>query len=356
MATRKRGPSTPATTRSAATNSNDVKVLVSSHRGLGYPSSRTGETIEFDKEIGPGIFTPSAPVSNDLAEEYRSDRGTVGVLVYGSLKREMTLAEIDALQPDDPETVEKEMRSIATQYPGRGFYDVIRVPRDPKEPPLELEEELEETPIEPHALTRDERIELKRALGRPPSNKFIREVEEWLGIYLWDREQVRKATRKQVRDRVAKVRAAIEALRAAIYELQASDLHLIGLAVKRESLKNRPTISTIRILGFLTLYLRHVAEAEMRIARTIAKGGARGRMFAYAEEAFARHIAELVWNETGKRPTTTRARKKEGQTGRGSIFTRVLTILLDFVGDSIKPRTDVEALARRALKSLPSKP
>ncbi|MGP1676190.1 MAG: hypothetical protein ACTS8S_15715 [Giesbergeria sp.] len=72
----------------------EAKVLVSGCRGFRYQSrlpDRTGEAIVFDKEIAPGIFTPSAPVPDDLAEAYRSVIGTLGVIVYGSIKNEMTL-------------------------------------------------------------------------------------------------------------------------------------------------------------------------------------------------------------------------------------------------------------------------
>ena len=89
-------------------------------RGLRYKSRRkghTGETIVFDKEIAPGIFTPSAPVPDDLAEEYRNVFGTLGVMVNGSIKNEMTPAEVGALHPDGTKAVEQAMRSTAPKLP-----------------------------------------------------------------------------------------------------------------------------------------------------------------------------------------------------------------------------------------------
>ena len=69
----------------------------------------------------------------------------------------------------------------------------------------------------------------------------------------------------------------------------------------------------------------------------------------YAEEVFARGIAQLMYRETGEQPTSTRARHKVEGLGRGSPFTQVLKILLSLT--TTKPRSDVEALARRALKN-----
>lgn len=331
----------------AATDLGGVKVLVNCC-GLRYSSPHTSETIAFDKEIAPGIFKPSTPVSENVAEAYRNAIGTFGVWVYGSQKREMTLTEICGLQTDDPATVEQDMRNISSQNASRVFYDVVRIRRNS---------------IAPYTLSRAVRSELTRAFGSTPSDTFIGDVEMRLGHYLWDREQVRDATPTKVQERIAEVRKQIDALHDAIDHLQDSDWFLIDSAVKRERLKNRHTISGNKMMGLLQLYRRHVAEAEMRIARTKPKGGAKGRMPAYAEEALAVCIADLVQHETGRRPTSTRTRKKEetdgsgrifpqateeGPSGRGSIFTQVLTILLSSV--STKPRKNVEALARRALK------
>jgi hypothetical protein len=127
MATKLRSRVRPTISRAAAiTNLDNVKFLVN-ERGLRCKSHASNRTIVFDREVASGIFAPAAPVPDDLAEEYRSVGGNLGVMVYGSLEREMTLAEIRSLQPDDPETVERDMRSIATQHPGRVFYDVGRV-------------------------------------------------------------------------------------------------------------------------------------------------------------------------------------------------------------------------------------
>lgn len=231
------------------------------------------------------------------------------------------------------------MRSIYTQGKGRVFFDVLR---------------FQFGRIEPVTLTPGARKDLARALGKSPSDTFIGEVEKALASYRWDRGRVSDATPKKVRVRITEVKKKIEALYDAIDNLQESDWHLIDLAVKRERLKNRHTISGNKMIGLLRLYCRHVAEAEMRITRAMLKG----RMPAYAEESFATRIAALLQAETGERPTSTRARKKEHNEGapdRGSIFTQVLTILLNSVPtDSRKLRKDVEALARRALKSLPS--
>lgn len=342
MTTTKGDYSRPATVRPDTTNRSVAKVLVSSHPGLRYQSRRSGETIVFDKEIFPGIFIPSVLVPDDLSEEYRNVNGSLGVNVWGTLKREMTRAEIDGLRPDDPKTIDREMRSSKAQISARIGYDVARVPK---------------RPIEPHRLPKDAHAKLRRALSKTPSATFIAGVEEALGIYLLDRELVRNATPKKVQVRIRGVREQIESLCRAIDELETSDSIVIGSAAKRERRKGRLTITGLQIRGLLALYHRHVAEAEEYVMRN---SRARGRMPGYADDAFTRNILDLVQRETGKRPTTTRARKKEGRTedftedmgSRGSPLTQVLTILLNSVAPgSFKPRKDVEALARRAVRS-----
>ncbi len=124
MASNKRKPKAkPTVTPAGVGPAPDVKILVSGHRGLLYRSLTSDLTIDFDKEIAPGIFTPSAPVPDDLAEDYRNVVGTCGVLVQGSLKREMTSAEIQAerqLRGDvaEPFTISK-YESLTAQVEGR---------------------------------------------------------------------------------------------------------------------------------------------------------------------------------------------------------------------------------------------
>lgn len=314
----------------SANNSDNAKFLVSRQK-LSYESRKSTGSIVFDREIGPEIFVPSDPVPDDLAEEYRTLEGTLGVEVYGSWKREMTLAEIRGLEPDDPETVDREMLQIAKRHPGRVFYDVVRVgsPR-------------------PHKLNQKLRAELKRAIGKTPSDEFFLKVERSLGSLYWDQKQVSDATPSRVKARIAEVVTKIDALSDAIDNLHLTDQGLIALAATRERLKKRPTTTENELQGRLTLYRRHADEAEKRIARSIKSGGAKGRMRGFAEEIFARGIANLMYAETGERPTSTRARQRVEGPGRGSAFTQVLKILLSLTSRS--PRKDVEALATLVLK------
>jgi hypothetical protein len=315
----------------SANNSSNAKFLVSRQK-FSYESHKSTRSIVFDREIGPGIFAPSERVSDDLAKEYRTIGGTLGVMVCGLWKREMTLAEIRSLEPDDPETVDREMLQIAKRHPGRIFYDVVRV-GSPK----------------PRKLNQKSRAELKRAIGKTPSDEFFLEVERLLGSLYWDQKQVSDATPSRVKARIAEVVTNIDALSDAIDNLHLTDKGLIALAATRERLKKRPTTTENELQGPLKLYRRHADEAEKRIARSIKSGGAKGRMREYAEEVFARGIARLVYKETGKRPTSTRARRRVEGPQRGSAFTQVLKFLLSLT--TSKPRKDVEVLAGRALKN-----
>jgi len=317
----------------ADTEPKAAKILVSS-LPMHYQLHLSNGTIVFDKEIVPGIFTPTEPVSNKLAEQYCNEVSTCGVMIYGLLKREMTLAEIHGLLPDQRDAVKSDILSPDID---RVFYNVIRVTPDH---------------IAPHELAPNEKSALVKALRQSPSETFIEEIESAMGKYLWDREQVTMTTPKRVHSRIMKVRKQIEALCKAINELQDSDSSLIGMATNIEFLNNRNTIHERKIYEQLTLFHRHVSKAEARVAHSAARGG---RMPSYAEEVFATRIAELLQQETGTRPTVTRARKEEGVVARGSTYYQVLTILLNAADrDSFKPRKDVEALARGALKSLPS--
>lgn len=317
----------------ADTGPKAAKILVSS-LAMHYQLPPSNGTIVFDKEIVPGIFTPSMPVPKNLAEQYRVEPSACGVMIFGSLKREMTQAEIPGLLPSQRDAVKSDMLSPDKD---RVFYNVIRVTPDH---------------IAPHELAPNEKSALVKALRQSPSETFIEEIERAMGKYLWDREQVTMATPKRVHSRIMKVREQIEALCRAINELQDSDSSLIGMATNIEFLKKHNTIQEREIFGQLTIFHRHVSEAEALVAPSALRGG---RMPSYAEEVFARHIAELLQQETGTRPTVTRARKKEGDVARGSTYFQVLKILLNAADrGSVKPRKDVEALARGALKSLPS--
>ena len=105
----------------ASANNSDNAMFLVSRQKLSYESRKSTGSIVFDREIGPGIFVPSEPVPDDLADEYRTLVGTLGAEVYGLWKREMTLAEIRGLEPDDPETVDREMLLMAKQILGKYF-------------------------------------------------------------------------------------------------------------------------------------------------------------------------------------------------------------------------------------------
>ena len=177
------------------TDRDNARVLVSRH-GFSYKSHKRAksdvvdQSIVFDNEIAPGLFIPSKHVPDDLADEYRNIGGTLGVMFYGELKREMTLEEIRGLVPDAPEIVDRETLRMFERNSRRVPFDVVR---------------LGNNSIEPFKLNAKARAELKRAIGKSPSDKFISDVETCIGKLLSDRELARSATPSKVQARISDV-------------------------------------------------------------------------------------------------------------------------------------------------------
>lgn len=189
------------------------------------------------------------------------------------------------------------------------------------------------------ALTHQERVALRNALGKSPSDFFLNAYAVALGWYVTHSSAVAELGPGQVRDRLKTVFDRGRELLTAVDDLRTADRCYVGRFWTQKFLANEDAASENECLKSLCLFLDDVQSAS----RELTKAQRKGRMPAYPTQALAGKIANALFLETGIFPPLTR---------KGT-FDKVLRCALDAGERRIgrigrTGRRDVMALMRSA--------
>lgn len=210
-------------------------------------------------------------------------------------------------------------------------YDVIRMSPDN---------------LKPLALTSAERRDVMMSF-RPhkPSENFFSNYERAVRVFIWDVEEISKATPARVSARINGIHKNARQLLSDLLSLEILDQTLIDRHFTSQFLQNRKCVSVNEFISYLELFIESTAEAVGAL-EGVQKGG---RMPAYAEQCLAMRIGQAIQDETGELPALT----------RNGIFSHVLKCALS-VGDIRigrrfgKDRMDVMDLMSHARKTMNS--
>lgn len=189
--------------------------------------------------------------------------------------------------------------------------------------------------LKPIALSHRERIDLRNALGKSPSDSFIQAYAVALDSYIRYSDEAAVLGPKQVIDRLKAVLDNGDALLKAIDDLRGADRCYIGRFWTMTFLAGKDAASENQSLKSLCLYLNDVQSAWRELDKTQRKG----RMPAYSAQALARTIADAIFLQTGRFPPLT----------RGGMYDKVLQCALN-AGDKRIGRT--EGIGRRDVMAL----
>lgn len=175
---------------------------------------------------------------------------------------------------------------------------------------------------------------LARILGHQPSSKFLNEFAEAVGIYAAYRRVVAVSGPTTIFRRLNKARGHAEALKESLAALELTDSMWFGRFATRRLLRGHEYAELDHVAGVLSAFLPVITSA----AEAMSDEAKQGRMPAFAEEALARALRDIL-----KRQPRADVTSKPG----GS-FDRVLRLALEELPDS-KPRKNVVDLMRKAL-------
>jgi len=175
-------------------------------------------------------------------------------------------------------------------------------------------------------------VKLKKALGKEPSQEFLRKFEIAVSNYNGHLQSVKASSPAAMKRRIKSVHAAGLKLSAAMEELQLNDSLLIGRFFTRKFIAEQPAVSEHEFANSLAVFLEDVGQALSTIDGIEKKGA----MPAFAGQALAINVAQLLANEEGEFPALT----------RGGVFDRVLRYAFG------AERSDVMDLMRHAKKRL----
>jgi hypothetical protein len=183
-----------------------------------------------------------------------------------------------------------------------------------------------------------EKDEIRSALNRAPSPEFLRALGIILLTYKAHQREVRNSTAASIQRRIKAVVDAGNTLQQALHKLTQTDGNVFGDVWTRRFLLNQGRNSLTqfeeqKLPQFLVM-------AEEALSRIEAEPKA-GTMPGFARRRLASSICQILFEETGERPT---ARK-------GSSFDQLLRFGIKYSDG--EQRDDVADLMRRALKDMP---
>ena len=136
--------------------------------------------------------------------------------------------------------------------------------------------------LKPLGLTALERVDINRSF-KPhiPSDKFLSDYEYAVRFFVWDVNEVPKATPSQLSARIKDgIYQRAQQLLIDLQSLEISDQALLDRYFTMRFLQNRKCVSVNQFISYLKLFMENVAEA-VRVLDGVQKGG---RMPAYAEQ------------------------------------------------------------------------
>jgi len=187
-------------------------------------------------------------------------------------------------------------------------------------------------------LEQHERVALRNALNKSPSDTFTKAYAVALGWYVLYSKEVAVLGPGKVSNRLKTVLDHGCALLTAVDDLRDADRCYVGRFWTRKFLANEDAVSENQFLKSLGLFLDDVQSACHELEKTQRKG----RVPAYPAQALAQMIADSLFLETGKFPPLT----------RNGVFAKVLSCAIDAgekrIGNNGTGRKDVMALMRSA--------
>lgn len=188
--------------------------------------------------------------------------------------------------------------------------------------------------IKPVNLTKVSINSIARILDQNPSDTFLTEYAEMVAIYVQYKGAVSKSSPAAVLRRLDAVRRNAQGLQASIAALELTDAMLFGRFAAQRLLRKQNYAELEYLAGVLSAFLPVIKSAVEAISREPRQG----RMPAFAEEALAQRLHDILASES----------KLELTTKPGGCFDRMLRLALSELPGS-KPRRDVVDLMRVGL-------
>jgi hypothetical protein len=183
-----------------------------------------------------------------------------------------------------------------------------------------------------------QRDTLARLFNGQPSRAFVIAYCYMVGLYVEHKAAVISSTAAAVQKRLEAVADNAKSLQKSLKQLNLTDHTLYDSSMRRGAYRGDPYTT----LNQLSYTISHVLPAIKASVARLEKSPKRGRMPAFAEQALAKGLCQLLFEETNVVPTI----KKDGA------FDRLLSLSLSHAG-SAKPRRDVTDLMRHSLKEPP---
>lgn len=203
--------------------------------------------------------------------------------------------------------------------------------------------------VVPASIDRQQADSLRTALGRSPSEAFTKGYGYALGMYAAFAREVKASTSAAVSARLGRVKEAADDLAVALGNLTLTDHMIFGKAELPRFL-NGTKYSGVRNVEQTIHDFVDVAADAIAIVDAEPK---RGRPRAFAENALAQRIAELLRDELGERP----------QARRGSRFEKLLRLAFHHAGlqrddvmDNMRTGLKQATIAQQQLQSVARRP